>query len=189
MVLMPAMGIGTMSCFLHKTGPGEGIMFQIDDYVNYNVMGVYKVVDIRTEQDISGTEKQYYILKPVYGNNLTIKTPVDNHKSLMRRVLTREEVMSIIETMPDQETIWIDNDRQRRESFKATLKTGDCKNWIKLIKTIYQKDQEKKAIGKKITKADEEIMKIAEKNLYEEFAVALNITPDEAVDYVMAHVS
>ncbi|HPO77991.1 MAG TPA: CarD family transcriptional regulator [Thermoclostridium caenicola] len=164
-------------------------MFQIDDCVIYNAMGVYKVVDIRREQDISGSETQYYILKPVYGNNLTIKTPVDNNKTLMRKVLSKEEVLSPIESMHEQETIWIDNDRQRKEMFKAVLKTGDSRNWVKLIKTIHMKEQEKKAIGKKLTKADEEIMKIAEKNLYEEFAVALSIPPEEVSSYIMELVS
>lgn len=37
-------------------------------------------------------------------------------------------------------------------------------------------------------KADEEIMKTAE-NLCEEFAVALDISPDQVVSYIMDHVS
>jgi len=165
-------------------------MFNVNDYVIYNAMGVYKIVDICSEQDaLTGAEKKYYVLKPVYSNNLTIKTPVDNNRVLMRKVLSKEEVMSLIESMPRQETIWIDNDKLRNESFKAALKTGDCENWIKLIKSIYQKKQEKEAIGKKLLKADEEIMKTAEKNLCEEFAVALNISPDQVVSYIKSHVS
>ena len=33
-------------------------------------------------------------------------------------------------------------------------------------------------------KTDEEIMNTAEKNLYEEFAIALNISPEEVVSYI-----
>jgi CarD family transcriptional regulator len=164
-------------------------MFSIDDYVIYNAMGVYKIVDIRVEENISGDETQYYIMEPAYGNNLTIKTPVDNRKVMMRKILSKDEVMSLIESLPDQETVWIDNDRQRSERFKAVLKTGDCEKWVKLIKSIYQKKQERKAAGKKLMKADEEIMKTAEKNLCEEFAVALDISPDQVVSYIMDHVS
>lgn len=35
-----------------------------------------------------------------------------------------------------------------------------------------------------IMKTDEEIMNTAEKNLYEEFAIALNISPEEVVSYI-----
>jgi CarD family transcriptional regulator len=38
-------------------------------------------------------------------------------------------------------------------------------------------------------KVDEEIMKAAEKNLYEEFAAALNIEPEEVESFIMQYVS
>ena len=56
------------------------------------------------EENISGDETQYYIMEPACGNNLTIKTPVDNRKVMMRKILSKDEVMSLIESLPDQET-------------------------------------------------------------------------------------
>ncbi|NLM11944.1 MAG: transcriptional regulator [Clostridiaceae bacterium] len=164
-------------------------MFKINDYVIYNSMGVYKIIDIREEKDINDNDTEYYILKPVYGNNLTIKTPVNNTKVFMREILKKEEVLTLIKSLPEQETAWIDDDRKRSEAFKASLKTGDSEEWAKLIKTIYLEKQKKSVDGKKLMKADEDIMKIAEKNLYEEFAVALNIQPEEVVSYILEHVS
>ena len=155
-------------------------MFKINDYVIYNSMGVYKIIDIREEKDINDNDTEYYILKPVYGNNLTIKTPVNNTKVFMREILKKEEVLTLIKSLPEQETAWIDDDRKR---------TGDSEEWAKLIKTIYLEKQKKSVDGKKLMKADEDIMKIAEKNLYEEFAVALNIQPEEVVSYILEHVS
>lgn len=152
-------------------------------------MGVCKVVDIREEKDINDKVTNFYILKPVYGNNLTIKTPVNNTKVFMRKILKKDDVLSLIESLPDQETGWINDDRKRNEFFKATLKKGDSEGWAKLIKTIYKHKQEKSAMGKKLMKVDEDIMKTAEKNLYEEFATALNISPEEVVNYIMEHVS
>lgn len=164
-------------------------MFKVNDYVIYNSMGVYKIIDIRSEKDINDVDTEYYILKPVYGNNLTIKTPVNNTKVFMREILTKDDVMSLIESLPAQETIWIDDDRKRNEAFKAALKTGDSEEWAKIIKTIYLEKQKKSDAGKKLMKADEDIMKVAEKNLYEEFATALNIQPEEVVSYILDHVS
>lgn len=164
-------------------------MFQLNDYVIYNALGVYKIVDIRKEDDIDGNETEYYVLQPAYGNNLTIKTPVNNPKISIRKVLSKEEVLSLIESMPDKETIWINDDRQRSVCFKAALKTGETEELVKLVKTLYQEKQEKSDIGKKLMKIDEDIMKAAEKNLYEEFAIALDISPDEVVSYIQEHVS
>lgn len=167
----------------------EKVMFKINEYVIYNSMGVYKIVDVRKEKDITGNETEYYILKPAYGNNLIIKTPVNNPRNNMRKTLSKEGVLSLIESMPNKETYWISNDRQRTESFKAALRTGDSEQWIKLIKSIYLEQHKKTGQGKKLARTDEDIMKAAEKNLYEEFAVALDIEPNEVVSFIMEHVS
>ncbi len=164
-------------------------MFKINEYVIYNSMGVYQIVDVKKERDFTGNETEYYVLKPAYGNNLTIKTPVNNPRNKMRTTLSKEGVLSLIESMPQKETYWINDDRQRNESFKAALRTGDSEQWVKLIKSIYLEQHRKSGQGKKLARTDEDIMKAAEKNLYEEFAVALGIPPDEVVSYIMEHVS
>jgi CarD family transcriptional regulator len=170
-------------------GTKEDVMFKINDYVIYNSIGVYQIVDIRKDKDISNTETEYYVLKPVFDNNMTIKTPVNNKKVFIRKIMTRDQVLSLIASMPEKDTVWIDNDRERKESFMAAVKTGKSEEWVKLIKTIYQMKQEKFRAGKKLQKSDEDIMKIAEKNLYEEFAVVLDISPDEVLSYILDHIS
>lgn len=163
-------------------------MFNVNDYIVYSSMGVCRVADIRKEEDMNGNEAEYYILQPVYGNNMTIKTPVNNQKVVMRSIVSKEEILSLIASMPQQETVWIEDNRQRSENFKAALKTGECAELIKLIKTIYTEKQEKSSQGKKLSKADEDIFRAAEKHLYEEFAVVLNIPPEEALHYIFDHI-
>lgn len=163
-------------------------MFNINDYVVYKSMGVYKVVDI-IKEELNDSETEYYVLQPAYNNNLTIKVPVNNTKILMRAISTKDEVLSLIEAMPMQETNWIDDYKKRSESFKAAFGTGESAELIKLIKTIYLEKQEKADHGKKIMRTDEDMMYAAEKNLYEEFAIALNITPVEVEAYIQNHVS
>ena len=43
-------------------------------------------------------------------------------------------------------------------------------------------------MDKKLTKADEERLSTAEKQLHEAFAVVLDISPDEVVPYIMEHI-
>lgn len=163
-------------------------MFKVDDYVVYNSTGVYKIIDIRTEKDISNNDVDYYVLEPAYNNNIIIKTPVNNPKVLMRKIMTKEAVLSLIATMPEIETIWTYDDKCRSENFKAAIRTGQCEEWVKVIKTLYLAKKGKLDIGKKLIKTDEEIMKAAEKNLHEEIGIALNISPDEVLPYILDHV-
>ena len=79
--------------------------------------------------------------------------------------------------------------KKRNELFKATLKKGEPGGLANLVKTLYLEKKEKTAAGKKLMKIDEDIMKAAEKNLYEEFAAALNITPEEVLPFIMNYVS
>lgn len=164
-------------------------MFKVNDYVVYGSTGVCEIVDIRKDKDINGNEIDYYILQPVYGNNMTIKTPVNNDKVLMREIITKEDVSSLISAMPEKETVWINDYRQRNETYKTALKTGQCEELIKIIKTLYQEKKQKSALGKKLMKSDEDIFKAAEKQLNEEFATVLNISPDEVLPYILEHIS
>ncbi|MGE4273580.1 MAG: CarD family transcriptional regulator [Desulfitobacterium sp.] len=163
-------------------------MFKINDYVVYGSSGSCEIVDIVREKDISDNDTEYYVLQPAYHNNITIKTPVNNPKVLMRPIMTREDVLSLIATMPELEPILASDDRHKNESYKAALKTGQSEEWVKVIKALYIEQQERLEAGKKLAKADDDIMKAAEKNLHEEFALALNISPDEVLPYILEHV-
>lgn len=164
-------------------------MFKVNDYVVYGSTGVCQITDIAKDEYVGSDETEYYVLQPVYSNNMTIKTPVNNPNVLMRAIITKDDVLSLIASMPEQETIWTDDERQRRNDFKAALKTGKNEEWLKIIKTLHLEKEAKSVVGKKLTKTDEEIMNAAEKQLYEEFAVALNISPDEVLPYILEHIS
>ena len=163
-------------------------MFEVDDCVVYGNVGVCKITGISKDKYISSSETEYYVLQPVYDQKTTIRVPVDNVKISMRKIITREDVSTLIAGMPAQETVWIDDTKLRIESFKAALKTGKCEDWVMLIKTLYLEKKEKTSLGKKMTATDESIMKSAQKQLYEEFATALGILPDEVESYILARI-
>ena len=163
-------------------------MFKVSDYVVYGSTGVCQIIDISKEKNLRNHEIQYYVLQPVYNNKMVIKSPVNNQKVLMRQIITKDDVSSLIADMPKEQAIWINDDKQRIENFKAALRTGKSEEWIKIIKTIYLEKEEKIVVGKKLMKIDEDIMKTAEKQLYEEFAIALNISPDKVGPYIIEHI-
>ena len=162
-------------------------MFKVNDYVVYGATGVCQIVDIRKDE-YNGKETEYYVLQPAFNNNMTIKTPVNNQSSLLRPILTKDEILSLIAMIPQIEPFTDDNVKHRSESLKAALKTGNHEELLKIIKTLYLDKQEKSIINKKLTKTDEDIMLSAEKQLHEEFAIALHISPDEVIAYIHEHI-
>lgn len=163
-------------------------MFKVNDYVIYGTTGVCKIREIKMEKFLGRGEKEYYVLEPVYSKNTVIKIPVDNTTINMREVLSKDCIEELINIIPNTETEWIADDKLRNEHFKTMLKSGDCEELIALIRTIYLSKKDKKSIGKKLYKGDDEIMQAAEKLLNEEFAFVLNIAPKEVPQYIASHI-
>ena len=164
-------------------------MFKINDYVVYGSMGVHKITDIqKADRAFSDESGCYYVLHPVYNDNITIKIPVRKQNVFLRSVITQDDVLSLIASMPEKEIIAIEDERQRYYMLKTALKTGNNEERIKIIKTLYLEKKKKIAVNKKLTKLDEDIINTAEKQLHEEFAIALNITPDEVLPYILEHI-
>ena len=163
-------------------------MFNINDYVVYGSNGVCKIQDIKKEKNMGGIEEEYYILVPVYNERMTIKTPVNNPRVLMREVLTKDEVMELIKLMAKNEVVDIEDIKKRNEAFRIGLRSGDGEELIKIINSIKLEKKEKEALGKKLNKTEEDIMVNARKQLYQEFSIALNIDIDDVKEYVLNNI-
>lgn len=164
-------------------------MYQVDDLVLYSAQGVCRIVDIVSKK-VNGKVNEYYILKPVYNENAMISVPMHNALAMakMRRALSCEEIIQLIQTMPDQDLIWIENDHVRKEKYHMILKGSDRAELIRLIKTLYFHQQKQQAKGRKLHNADEMIFAEAEKILYEEFAYVLNIERDQVLPFILKQI-
>ncbi|MDB1969263.1 CarD family transcriptional regulator [Clostridium tertium] len=158
-------------------------MFKINDYVVYGSNGVCKVTDIE-QVTLRNEELEYYILSPVYNEKMTIKTPVNNQKILMRELMTKAEIVNLLKEISINETVEIEDSRRRVEEYKAIIKRGNAEELIKVINSIKLEKDEKISIGKKLNKTDEDIMISASKQLYQEMAIVLEIDVDEVQDYI-----
>lgn len=158
----------------------------MNDIVLYSWHGVCTITDI-TEKEFNGNKANYYVLKPVHDTNSTIFVPAENENvtAKMRRVLSSEEIHALIKNMPNEDTIWIEDDNQRKEKYKEIISKGNRSDLIRLIKTLYLHQQAQKKLGKKMYIIDEKFMKEAEKLLYDEFAHVLDIKPEEVVSFIM----
>ena len=155
-------------------------MFEVGEYVVCGNKGVC-VVEKITTLDIAGVDKErkYYILKPKYQMGSTVYVPVDSPKDSMRRVIKREEAQKLIDTIPDVPLLAITNEKLSEQIYRECLKSGNCEEWVRILKTIWRRKQERLQAGRKVTAVDAKYFHMAEESLYGELAVALDLERDE----------
>lgn len=160
-------------------------MYEIGEYIVYGNKGVCRVEDV-THIDILGADKErlYYILTSAEDANGKIYAPVDNTKITMRSVISREEAEALIRKLPDIELLWVPEDRMREGKYKEAMRTCDYHSWVSIVKTLYLRQEERTAQGKKITALDEKYMKAAENELFSELSLTLGIPREEMEDYI-----
>ena len=158
-------------------------MFSIGEYIIYGNSGVCLVEDISV-MGSGEAKKEYYCLKPVNDREGKIFTPVDNNKVFMRRILSSEEAKKLIDNIPDIEQMWIADERKRESDYKQALQTCDCRELIRIIKTMYLRRRERLARGMKSTVIDDRYLREAENNLYCELSLAMGKEKKEMEAYI-----
>ncbi len=176
-------------------------MYQVGDYIVYGAQGVCKVLEVGTKEhtddfddgfDVWDEEEEddtlYYTLSPCYEKDVRIYTPIDNEKVVMRPVMEKEMTLKLISDIKDIDTLGITDEKMRDQVFKEALKTGDCRQLVKVIKTLNERRRVRIMNGKKMTTSDENFYKKAESRLYGEIAISLGISADAAKEYVAEQV-
>ncbi|MGN0171996.1 MAG: CarD family transcriptional regulator [Acutalibacteraceae bacterium] len=165
-------------------------MYAINDTVLYGTDGVCTVTDI-AKRRFGKTCEEYYILTPLHQDGAVIYVPTQNEtlRAKMRRVLSADEIRSLIREMPDGDALpWESNELLRRQQFRQILQGGDRRELIRLIRTIYLHGQQQKENGRKLHHADEQIMRDAEALLYDEFSYVLHIGPQEVLPFILQEI-
>lgn len=102
----------------------------------------------------------------------------------MRPILTAEEANALIDNIQGIDVMWEADDRKREEAFKEALRSCDCREWIKIVKTLYFRRKKRIAAGKKATASDGKYLHLAEESLYGELAVALNMQKEKVEEFI-----
>ena len=164
-------------------------MFEKGEYVVYGTKGICVVREVTTLQ-LDGTNKDrlYYMLCPLGQKDSKIFVPVDSNKIRMRRVISREEAGNLIRRIPDIQEITLENEKLREETYKQCLRSCDCSELVRVIKTLYVRMNQRTAEGKKVTATDERYFRMAEDSLYSELSLALDIPKDDMEKYIASQI-
>lgn len=112
-------------------------MFETGEYVVYGRTGICQVTGVTTMRvDGSSGEKLYYVLRPGGETDGKIFTPVEGGKQVLRGIITREEAERLIDEIPSIETLSIENEKFREDSYKKCIRTCECRD---LLRDLRQK--------------------------------------------------
>ena len=161
-------------------------MYSIGEKIMYGGTGVCVVQEIASlKQSSFDQPRSYYVLKPLYQSG-TIQIPVDNTKVPIRPVMTRDQAEALVDGIPEitASICYEKNLTALRNHYQQQLNTYDCRDLIRMTKSIYAKKKDAESRQKKIGMTDEKFLRRAEDLLFGELAVALNIAREEVRDYI-----
>ena len=160
-------------------------MFDKGDLVVYGKMGVCSVTG-RSTMTIAGDASEYYVLCPMRDRNSSVYVPCDNAQltARMRPLLTKSEIDDLLRGAQREEVVWIDDKNERAARFRDILTQGDRCRLICLVRCILDEQKARVAVGKKLSSADEMLLKECVRLVEEEFSVALEIPSDEVGAYI-----
>ncbi len=153
-------------------------MKNIGEYINFR-KDVCKITEMK-ENPFNHVLS--YTLIPVKDASLKLNVPVDN--THIRDVMTKKEIETMIKNIPNIPVIDVE-DKLLENEYKKLLSEETNENLIRIIKTTYLRNQKRLLDNKKISDKDNRYFEMAETYLYNEIAISLNMTFEEAKEYVI----
>ncbi|MFG6331570.1 MAG: CarD family transcriptional regulator [Lachnospiraceae bacterium] len=164
-------------------------MFEKGEYIIYGRSGICRIEDI-THLNIAGADKKrlYYVLAPLNIKGNRVYFPVDKKDANARKVITEQEAWELLDEIPDIQEIGVANEKLREESYKQALNSCDYRQWVAVIKTLYQRKRTRLAQGKKIGATDERYLKMTEDALYGELAFVMGKNRSEMEPFIVRYI-
>ncbi len=165
-------------------------MFEIGNYVLNATNGICKINEV-VELDMSGDKvmKSYFLLRPVESEHDKVYIPVDKASQRIRKVISKDEALAVIDSISSVEVLTITNEKEREAKYKEAVRSCEPKQIIGLLKCLFIRNEERMQQGKRSTAIDERYLKMAENNLYSEFAFALEKDKKEISEMIQKAIS
>lgn len=153
-------------------------MYKVGDVIIYK-RNVCRINEIKRNLFF---DKDYYVMNPIDDLSLTIEIPVDS--SCIRDVITKDAAKRLISKIPSIEIIQAD-DKVIEFEYRKLLEENNLESLVKIIKTTYLRNQERLQQKKRIGERDDCYLQQAEKRLYNELSVSLDLSFEKTKQYVI----
>lgn len=159
-------------------------MFASGDTVMHPTEGVCLVEGVRTLQ-FGAAPQPYYVLHPTgEKRSSTVYLPIARGDGVLRRLLSREDILRLIHESANYTDLWVEDSRQRKEAFARILSEGNYAKIIRMILELHQARARRQSEGKKPCAADETLLEHAEQLVHQEFSCVLQLSPRETVAFI-----
>ncbi len=163
-------------------------MFQIGDKVVYGVHGVCVITD-QEERVIDRKKRTYLALEPVVQDGSRFLVPTHNASAMakLRPMLNAVELDILLKSEIVHQDSWIRDENQRKNTYRELIGSGDRVKLMQMVSTLYRHKATQSAAGRKVHLCDDNFLRDAEKLLAGEFAIVLNMEPDQAKQYLRSY--
>ena len=158
-----------------------------NEVVVYGGNGVCKISEIKKISFFHEPPKPYYILEPMFSKQSSVLyVPLDNEVmvSRIRPVLNRDEAIELLDNIKNIAALWYEDRNERKEMFSKIIAGGNREDILGLIKAVVNHREKLSLEGKRLNMQDEKALNEAESRISAEFAVALDMNPDEVPEYL-----
>lgn len=169
-----------------------GIMFAVGDKVVHHEYGICRIINIVPRRFPGQEPREYYEMTPLsedgYGTKFYI--PVD-HGGKLRAPLTRDQIFSMIDAMPETELLKIETSGNRtldmeniKTAYNSLMNSGDPRDWVILLRTIYRKGKQLSARKKRLSEFEVYTRDNSERLLYGEIACVMDIPVSRVEQFI-----
>lgn len=161
-------------------------MYTIGDTVMHPSEGVCRVEDVRAICFSGSEPRDYYVLRPsTEKSSGTIYLPLDRGNAVLRRLLSREDILNIIHDSGNYAGVWTDDARARKDLFASILNERHYAKLVQLIREIHEHHALRLAEGKKPSSTDEHILSEAQRLLHQEFSYVLHMSLEDTTQFIL----
>lgn len=156
----------------------------IGEHVVY-CSGEICLVDSVVKRSFDGVhEIEYFKIIPIDTKRSAYYIPCDGCSSKVRKLLTKEEIYSLIDEMPEISSEWCEDKNTRKNFFHSVLKGDDYHQLLSMMHSLYVQRESQREKGKKLLMSDERAMNEAEHLIFREFAFVLGIDESQVETFI-----
>lgn len=160
-------------------------MYQAGECVVYGIHGVCRVVGTE-KQMVNRKRTEYLVLEPLNQSESRYYLPTANPTAMakLKQIISAEQMRSLLASDEIREDCWIKDENQRKQYYRDLISGGDRVSVLRMVHALYRYREEQTAAGRKFHQADENFLRDAEKLLTSEITLVLDMSQDEARDYL-----
>ena len=160
-------------------------MFEVGQWVMYGIHGVCRVAGTE-KQLVNRKRAEFLVLEPLSKAESKFYLPLGNPTALakLKPVLTVEELKALLGNPEVREDHWIDEESRRKMYYKELIARGDRKEILQTICSLYRYKAAQMEAGKKFHLCDDNFLRDAEKLMSSDIALVLEMTMEQARDYL-----